>query len=309
MIVVTSGSRYLDIDAYACCIAYAELLRLLGANAEAISTATLNESITSSLRALPTSIATNYRPRSDDTYVLTDLSDPAHFDKIVDHDHITEVFDHHPGFEKYWTDKIGKGCHIEFIGAAATLIYEQWQQTNKLTEMSQSSAKLLAAAILDNTLNFGANVTTGRDKTAYQFLSKHASLDTSWVAGYFSECQQAITADLPNALRNDTKFLKFAGLTEEFCVGQVVVWNANSFIANELDTISMILGSKQEEWFANIVSISEGCSYFLCQNKKVQQWLHELLNVTFDDRAAKADRLWLRKEIMKAAQESSMPVA
>jgi inorganic pyrophosphatase/manganese-dependent inorganic pyrophosphatase len=29
MIVVTSGARYIDIDAYACCVAYAELLNFL----------------------------------------------------------------------------------------------------------------------------------------------------------------------------------------------------------------------------------------------------------------------------------------
>lgn len=52
-IIVTSGKRYIDIDAYASCIAYAKLLRLKGKNAKAISTANLNESITNSLIQLP----------------------------------------------------------------------------------------------------------------------------------------------------------------------------------------------------------------------------------------------------------------
>jgi hypothetical protein len=39
MRVVTSGSAYLDIDAFACCIAYAELLNHQGINARAVSSA------------------------------------------------------------------------------------------------------------------------------------------------------------------------------------------------------------------------------------------------------------------------------
>ena len=39
MVVVTSGKKYIDIDAYASCIAYAKLLNLKGIKARAISTA------------------------------------------------------------------------------------------------------------------------------------------------------------------------------------------------------------------------------------------------------------------------------
>lgn len=49
--VITSGSSYLDIDAYGGCIAYAELLNLLGYEAKAVSSAKLNESITPTIRS------------------------------------------------------------------------------------------------------------------------------------------------------------------------------------------------------------------------------------------------------------------
>ena len=48
MIIVTSGARYIDIDAYASIIAYANLLNLKGKNAIAYSSSPLNESITTS---------------------------------------------------------------------------------------------------------------------------------------------------------------------------------------------------------------------------------------------------------------------
>lgn len=304
MIVVTSGSRYIDIDAYACCVAYAELLTLLGKPAIAASTAPWNESITKSIRALGAPLATQYASQADDQFILVDLSDPEHFDKIVDLGHVIEVHDHHPGFETYWADKLGKGGNIEFIGAAATLIYEAWQNAGKTNEMSVVSAKLLAAAILDNTLNFGASVTTERDRAAYASLASHAGLDDAWIATYFEECQSAITSDLAQSLQNDTKFLSFAGLDQKLCLGQMVVWDARDIIKNDLNVIANTLTDMQETWMANVISISEGKSYFIAQNDAVKKWAENLLEVRFDGSVAEAKRLWLRKEIMKVGLAS-----
>ena len=305
MIVVTSGARYIDIDAYACCVAYAELLNLMGRPAIAASSAVWNESITKSIRALHAPFTTDYTPQPDNEFVLMDLSDPAHFDDFVTLDRVIEVHDHHPGFEQYWADALGEGGNIEFIGAAATLVYEQWVKAGRQNEMSKVSAELLAAAILDNTLNFGAGVTTERDHDAYTFLAAHAGLNDAWVAQYFTECQESILADLSEALRNDTKFLQFEGLNEKLCLGQMVVWNAKDVIASQLGTLSDVLGGMQPTWMANVVSISEGRSYFVTDNQNVKAWAENLLGVTFDGSVAAADRLWLRKEIMKLAAHAN----
>ena len=49
MKIVTSGNRYIDIDAYAGCIAYASMLKMKNIEAKAVSTAKINESVTPSL--------------------------------------------------------------------------------------------------------------------------------------------------------------------------------------------------------------------------------------------------------------------
>lgn len=301
MIIVTSGAKYIDIDAYACCVAYAELLNLQGKPAIAASTAVWNESITNSLRVLNAPFTINYTPKEEDQFVMVDLSDPSHFDKIVDEDRVIKVVDHHPGFEQYWVNKIGVGANIEFIGAAATLVFEQWVKAGRENEISQKSAALIAAAILDNTLNFGAQVTTDRDKSAYEFLKNHANLDDTWVARYFTECQGAILADLPKALRNDSKVLKFAGLNEELCLGQVVVWSAKSIVADKQAILESVLSGIRKDWMVNVVSISEGRSYFIAHDETVKNWAEKLLHISFKQNVAKADRLWLRKEIIKAS--------
>jgi inorganic pyrophosphatase/exopolyphosphatase len=66
-----------------------------------------------------------------------------------------------------------------------------------LGEMGQASARLLMCGILDNTLNFGAKITTERDRRAYQELSKIADLPEDWPAQYFAACQAGIVHDLP----------------------------------------------------------------------------------------------------------------
>ena len=50
MIVITVGKSYVDIDGYASCIAYRELLKLKNIDSVFVSNAFLNYSITDSLK-------------------------------------------------------------------------------------------------------------------------------------------------------------------------------------------------------------------------------------------------------------------
>jgi nanoRNase/pAp phosphatase (c-di-AMP/oligoRNAs hydrolase) len=49
--VVTSGEAFTDIDAFACAIAYGELLKLEGSNVEVVLPGPLNHSITPTIRS------------------------------------------------------------------------------------------------------------------------------------------------------------------------------------------------------------------------------------------------------------------
>ncbi|MNY33968.1 hypothetical protein D3C86_1682710 [compost metagenome] len=62
------------------------------------------------------------------------------------------------------------------------------------------------------------------------------------------------------------------------------------------------MAAKSDDWFVNIVSISEGKSYLLSSSEIVQKWAEKILNVHFINGIAQADRLWLRKEIFKQDQ-------
>lgn len=307
MKLITSGARYLDIDAYACAIAYAELLELQGEKALAFSTAPLNESISPTVRSWNGPLHRDYNPSENDTFVLVDVSEPDHIDTAVNLERVVEVIDHHLGYEKYWQDRIGDELHIEFIGAACTLVYERWVVSGLLDKMSILSARLLVCGILDNTLNFGAKVTTPRDITAYNQLLLQADLPENWTAQYFSECQETIFRDVTSAIQNDTKTVSFRSFEQPISFGQLVVWDAKQILSDYQSQIKATLSAMGPYWFLNLVSVSEQKSYFITENDEIQTWLNNLLGLEFVGSVATADRLWLRKEVIKQDIVSPLP--
>lgn len=299
MKIITAGSYYLDIDAYAGIIAYAELLRKQGINAQAVSTAPLNESITETVRSWPVDLKRVYKPSPDDTFTLIDASTPGQLDTIVDEAKIDLIVNHYTKDESYWKQHPGVRVDIDQIGAACTLVYEYWRDAKLLDQMSQTSARLLVCGILDNTLNFGSATTTARDKAAYDDLFTRTELPADWPAHYFGECQTIIDSDPVNAMLTDSKMIEFKGLDQTLKVGQLVVWDTNKVLHEDRGKLKASLAMQDAGWFINIVSIGERKSYFVCDNPELQLWLSGLLDIQFRGDIAPAGRMWLRKEITR----------
>lgn len=306
MEVVTTGRLYLDIDAYAGIVAYAELLQAQGLDAAAVSGAPFNSSVSRTIRLWSSPLKTDYRPDPDDTFAVIDVSNPEHFDGMVNLSRVVTVIDHHVGFESYWHDRIGDNASIEFIGAACTLVYERWQRAGLLDSMSQLSARLLVSGILDNTLNFGASVTDQRDIDAHTELVKRAGLPDGWTAQYFGECQESILQNVGLAIGNDTKRLQLKSYAGPVRTAQLAVWDGQSAIKGRLPEIESSLGKEDGDWLVNLISVGERCSYFVSANEGVRQWLSGLAGVAFERGVARADRLWLRKELIKKDAETGI---
>lgn len=303
MKIVTAGLKFLDIDAYAGCVAYAELLRLKGEEALASSSAAMNESITQTIRSWRVPFSESYDVKNEDTFIIVDVSEPEYLEKSVQLDRVEEVIDHHVGFEEFWRERIGDRADIEFIGAACTLVYERWVDAGLLSEMSENAARLLMSGILDNTLNFKASVTTQRDKDAYRALRDIANLPSDWAAQYFGECEESIFRDIHGALKNDSKMMQFKNIDAgSIAVGQLAIWNAQRVINEYRTSVEQTMVTFSDTWFVNIVSIGEGRSYFLSSDGVVEDWVSEVLGVQFADGLAMANRLWLRKEIFRQDQ-------
>lgn len=300
MIVVTAGSMYLDIDAYAGIVAYAELLRLQGKKAVAASTAPFNSSVTPMLKGMDTGLVRDYTPAKQDSYIIVDLSEPNHFDTFVSFDRVIEVIDHHPGTLHYWENHPAH-VQIEPIGAACTIIAERWVRAGKIDHMSTDSAKLLLAGILDNSLGLKAHITSERDRNIVQTLQVILSDDGTFTKQYFADCQNQIEADLDRSLRDDLKSPTYPGYKGCLQTGQLAVWDASLLVSNHADDIRQAMGSG--DWYVNIISIKEGKSYLVTSSDRVANYLRAVVVATPNDLYLIANRLWLRKEIMQAAIE------
>lgn len=207
MFIVTAGKAFNDIDAFACAVAYAELLRLEGKDAQAVFVGPLNHTVTSLALEQDAPYALEYVPKDEDQMIYVDLSDPAHFAfSDLDESRVVEIFDHHYGWEEHWKTRLGERSHIERVGAAATLIWEEFKKRDQ--KISAASAKLLSIAILQNTLNFTSTETNERDTQAFEELKAFINLPAGWQERYFSECAQGMRAQFRETLRSDTKIFE-----------------------------------------------------------------------------------------------------
>ena len=108
---------------------------------------------------------------------LSDKIQPEKVVEIIDHRKIHEA-------EKFPNAK----AQIELVGSAATLIAEKFY--NNKTTISPESAELLFSAIVSNTINFQANVTTERDHKIANWLKTKFSLPDNYVHEMFSDKSQ-----------------------------------------------------------------------------------------------------------------------
>lgn len=302
-IIVTAGSNYLDIDAYACCIAMQELLTLKGEKVIAYSPAPYNYSICDFLveeERLVTALPAEFQ-RENVGYMIVDVSDPDYIQNTAILDRVVAVYDHHVGFEEYWTSRIGENSHIEFIGAAATLIYREWQKAGLQDKMSRSTALLLIAAILDNTLNLTSPITTSEDIDVFEVLCKKENIDADWCASYFSKVQEAVEKDLQNALLHDLKRVSNPKVLPSR-VAQLCVWNGDNLFRRLPEIRQWLAGT--DSWLLNVIDIHQNCSYFVCDDDEYQRKIEIIFDVCFKEGIAKTTVPYLRKEIIKKCIEN-----
>lgn len=297
MLIVTSGARYIDIDAYASIIAYAKFLNLKSQNAIAYSSSPLNESITANLKNNKYTISRHVDFNNDDKFIILDVSDPNFFDKSVNMDRIIQIIDHHYGFENYWDSNPNINAIIENIGAVATIIFELYEKENLLDSLDKDICLLLMAAILDNTLNFKAKPTTSRDINAYTKLKKLANLNFNYAEFYFNECEQSINNNLKAAILNDTKLDNTGGKVPHV-FAQLAVWDASNIIDN-INLVHEALSTFKEPWLMNLISLKDVKSFLISNDNTIKSNIEQTFNCTFNNDIAILPDVWLRKEIIK----------
>lgn len=297
MIWLPVVGNYADIDVYASIITYADLLNQRGKAAKTYIPSAPNYSVPDELR-LPEWENAVFDFQPADEAIILDISNPEAIAKFVPDHQILEIIDHHPGYEDYWHERIGNKAIIEKIGAVATSIFEWWGECWDYNKMSPEIAKLLLGAILDNTLNFNADITTERDRQATNKLAQIAKTTledfTTW---YFSAVSQTILTDLQNALVKDCKQVILPSNQESFTFAQLTIWDSEK-IVDQADQITKIMNNKSQNWLVSIICIAEKQNYLLASSPEIIAYFTTLLNLQPKGNWLTSNQLYLRKEIL-----------
>lgn len=298
-IVITSGRKYIDIDAYASMIAYRELLKAEGnLDVTASTTARLNQSVPPLILNLKYSFDDSV-VADDSKFILLDVSNPDFFDERIKIENVIEIVDHHSGFENYWTAFPNIKTEIEFIGSVCTIIYEKIVRENHTEILDTGLCKLLIAGILDNTLNLKSSITTERDLAAYNELLRIGDVSSDFYAEYFSACETEIMKDFIKAIKDDLKIEKAGDLPE--VIGQMIVLNINSFNLDEMKKVF----AEYPEWMMNVISLEDGKSYIYFGGSDVKQRLEKIFGIeAMQEDLLVLDKFLLRKQIMKMARDA-----
>lgn len=173
-----------------------------------------------------------------------------------------------------------------------------FEKDNFVNKITKSIAILLMSAILDNTLNLKAKITTQRDKIAYEKL-KEIAKEENYAEKYFKECQKQIEKDLKTSIENDTKIEKIAeNLPEVF--SQLVVWDKENILKN-CDVIYDFFEYIEKDWMMNLICLKDGTSYFISDDKRLKNSMEKVFDKKFDNNIMVLGEVWLRKEIIKKA--------
>lgn len=296
-IVVTTGQPFTDIDALACAIAYTELLKMEGNDVQCVLPGPLNKSITETVKKW--GLKFSIKPILENpSYVLVDISEPKFFANFVTEGDISEIYDHRYGFESYWEKKLGKNSHIEMVGSCATLIWEEIIKRKTPGNLANVYANLLYTAIVSNTLNFQASVTTSRDTRAANEIFGYTELPKNWIKKYFKDQDKEVVKNIKEAIVNDTKDV-------EPTIAQLELWDSKPILYNHKKEIEeAILSFNKKEWFLTSPCISESKNYFFTKQKHIKNLLSKTINVKFEGDFGTTDKLWLRKEILRKLNKS-----
>lgn len=292
-----------DLDGIACMVAYAELLNMQGAPAVV---GYFGEPSPEAKYVLDRfQIPYPQRLNSTDGFekvIALDVSKPGDLEGKVPLDRVIEIVDHRKVHE---ADKFPNAkAQIELVGSAATLIAEKFQGSEVFP--SKSSAILMVSAIISNTSNFQANVTTDRDRVVYEWLLPIANLPSSYARELFLAKSDVSGERLREVLRDDLAIFDFgqyhAGIAQiEMIGGFELIQNRKAEILNILEEIKK---TQSLDWiYCSIVELEKACNIFVAVDEVPQKTLSELFAIEFHDTVAVRQGLVLRKETAALLKE------
>ncbi|MBI3190297.1 DHH family phosphoesterase [archaeon] len=287
-----------DLDGTACAFAYTEFLQKTGRHAIAGIFGNVHKETEFVMKTFNINKITNAEKLIDNckNIILVDASDISGISKKIKTKNVTEIIDHRKvnEAEKFPNAKI----QIEFVGAAATLIAEKFYK-NKL-DVSKKSAALLFSAIVSNTINFKANVTTDRDVKMAKWLKKKSCIQKNYIRDMFLH-KSKLSGSLKKYIIHDFAAFNFG--SRSIGIAQMELIDVEKFLQAKNIQIGKILDKIKKENRLDIIFLTcidvERCyNGFVAIDNNSKQILTESLKIRFNKNIAKRKGIIMRKEIV-----------
>lgn len=290
-----------DLDGSACAYGYTEFLRK--SNRQAIAgvfgTPDLESQFVFETFDIPRPSAGDELVEEVDGIVIVDASDMRGLSDKIDPAKVVEVIDHRKvnDVHAFPNAKV----QIEMVGAAATLIAEKFQTEGIF--MSPESAALLFSAIVSNTVNFKAGVTTDRDSRMADWCLEHFSLPENYVSEMFSAKSQ-----LDRPLEEVLMFATFDLHGQKVGVAQLEIINVDRFIETNLSKIERILSDVKKAQNMDMVlltciDVEKAFNVLVACDEHTRSSLEKAVGVKFHQTVAKRPGVLMRKEIVPLLQQ------
>lgn len=302
--ILVTGNENPDLDAVACSYAYAELLNSAGIAAVAGIFGKPHKEAEFAL------VKSRVRKIKDagkligkcKKIILVDASILSGLSKEINPMDVVEIIDHRKVHEA--SAFPNATAQIELVGAAATLIAEKFHA--RKIDISKKSALLLYSAIISNTINLQANVTTKRDKKMAGWLKSKLSIGKDYVHEMFSY-KSNITGNLKREFMKDISFQISSPL--RMGIIQMEMIDVGGFLAKNMEKIRKVLPEIMEEndldsAFVTFVDIEKGFNLFVAIDERTRKIVENSLDVRFEGEVAERNGILMRKEIIPKIKEA-----
>jgi manganese-dependent inorganic pyrophosphatase len=304
--ILVTGYVDPDLDSFACTFAYSYFLNQTGKEAIASISGKHHEEADHVINEYGLNLGIEYyNPEEFDKIILVDASDLDGIDPKINPQKVIEIIDHRL---INMSDRFPKAIvQIEMVGSAATLIAEKFEEQK--INLTRELATLLYGAIVSNTLNFKAKVTTDRDRAIAEYLNNDFHFPDDFAHKMFLSKSDFSGEKLNETLRADFASFKGWGFGgKQVGIAQIEMIGGRELAESRKDTIIAELKRKKSEIgldviFLTIIDLEADQNILVAPNKEIEDLLSKVLNVKFENQIAIRPGLIMRKEIVPLLKE------
>lgn len=298
-----TGYNNPDLDATACTVAYAEYLQAVGKEVAVgiFGTPHREAQFVLSYFNIPQPANAAELISKDTPVILVDASDIGGISGVISPEQVVEIIDHRSVNEshKFPNAKL----QIELVGSAATLVAEKFFQNSIV--ITSTSAALLYSAIISNTVNLQANVTTTRDKDMVEWLLTQTEIPEGYVQEMFTAKSQ-FKGSLKEVIIDDFSIFTFSN--HRVGIAQLEIVEVNAFVNGRKGEITHILGELKtlhnlEFVFLTAIDVVEATNTFVVLDEHTQVLLESALGVTFMENTVVKPGIMMRKTLTPLLKE------